>query len=324
MMLTDKPVIERLEQLVTVNRAGERRLYHAAEQVRNRGLKLLLKSYAQQHTRFADALISLLRQAGYEQTSTATPGAAFGRGLTDIQATMIVQREDRQQLVLNQAASEQAQALATYQQVLAEPLPATVQELVKHQAATLDQMQRQLTLLGEHDDHQVLVRLFDQVDQAEQVMDELAEAGFAADQVYTAPVEAMPVYAKEGRERGRSQRETVLAAVGLGALAGLVLGGILALAHRLYFPEVPGILSSTPAGVTIELLGAGLLIGAIFGAIFGLLIGRDAAEDDAYLYQESLQEGETLVAVMADSGQRAEAERIIGLRHEFEVEPVAS
>ena len=323
MMLTDPSVIKTLEELLTLNRESERRLYDAAEQARNRGLKLLLKSYAQQRTGFADALISLMRQAGYETLTTEPATAALSRGLTDIQATMIVRREDRQQLMLSQALTEEENALPHYAQALRQPLPAEVEGLLKQQYVVLDQMLRQLRLLANEEDHRLLVRLFDNANQAEQVVYELQEAGFGADQIYSAAVDALPVYLQEGKERPRSQRETVLVAAGLGLLVGLVLGGILAFAHRLYFPEVPGILSSTPTGVTIELLSAGAVIGALFGAIFGLLMGRDALEDDAYLSQEIIQEGDTLVAVVADADHESLAERIVGLRHEYEVEPVA-
>jgi hypothetical protein len=214
--------------------------------------------------------------------------------------------------------------LAKYKQALQQPLPAEVQDLLKHQYVALDKMLRQMRLLGNEEDHRLLVRLFDNADKAERVVYELEEAGFGAEQIYSAAVEALPVYTRERTQRRRAQGETVLAAAGLGLLVGLVLGGILAFAHRTYFPEVPGILSSTPTGVTIELLSAGAVIGALFGTIFGLLIGRDAAEDDSYLSQESIHDGDTLVAVVADTGKESLAERIVGLRHEYEVEPVAS
>lgn len=324
MVLTDNKAIETLKHLVTICQESERRLYDAAEQTRNRGLKLVLKSYAQQRTRFADALISLLREAGYETARADTPGGALSRGWTEIQATMIVRREDRQQHVLTVAADEEERALQSYTQALQEPLPAEVQDLVRNQSVELQKMQRQLRLMAETEDHRILVRLFNQNQKAEEIVEELAEAGFDAERIYTAPVEAVSVYTNEQRARRRSQRQTVLTAAGVGALVGLVLGAFLAFAQRLYFPEVGGILTNTPAGLVVEVVGGGVLIGALFGALFGLFIGRDAVEDDAYLYEKSIQEGDTLVAVVADTATEAEAERIVGLRHEFEVEPVAS
>ena len=123
-MLTDKSVIETLQRLVSVCRESERRFYQAAEQIRNRGLKLMLKSFAQRRARLADALISLLREEGYETVSTSSPGSALSRGWTDIQATMIVRREDREQHVLTAAADEEEGTLQSYAQVLQQALPA--------------------------------------------------------------------------------------------------------------------------------------------------------------------------------------------------------
>jgi hypothetical protein len=99
------------------------------------------------------------------------------------------------------------------------------------------------------------------------------------DQIYRAPIEAVALYTNEEKQRRRSLRETVVTAAILGGGVGLVLGGVLAVGHRLYFPEVSGLFTATPNGVMVELLIYGALIGASFGTLFGFLIGGDAAED---------------------------------------------
>jgi hypothetical protein len=84
------------------------------------------------------------------------------------------------------------------------------------------------------------------------------------------------------------------------------------------------VFTSNPVGIVLEGVAAGALVGAFFALIFGLFIGRDAVEDDSYLSTQSLRQGDTLVAVFTDASHIAEAERIIGLRHQFEVEPAAA
>jgi uncharacterized protein (TIGR02284 family) len=166
-----------LPQLVTIFRASERRFYHATEHVRNRGLKLLLKSYTQQHARFAEQLIHLMRPANEEQ-APAVAGDALERGWSDIQTTMIVRRQDRQRHVLTTLADEEERTLQQFAQALQAPLPADVLDMLRRQYVELDRMQRQLRLLAEASDRRILVRLFNDADKAEAVITHLKEEGF--------------------------------------------------------------------------------------------------------------------------------------------------
>lgn len=316
----DRDVLKRLIETI---RASERRFYHVAEHVRNRGLKLILKTYVQQRADFADALTRLLQQAGAEPPADGDLSGALSRGWMDVKATMIVRRHARQQHLLTEVADEEDATLQAYDQALEQPLSDDVKALVRQQAIEIERVQRRLRQLAAASDLRILARLYDDAEEAQQVLARLERAGFEHDDIYSTRIEAVDLYTDDVAARRRSLKETILVAGGIGAGVGLVLSGLLALAHRLYFPEIGGILADTPAGVTIELISGGIVIGALFGAIFGVLMGRDAAEDDAYLYAESLQQGDTLVAVFTDGAQVARAEQIVGLRHQFEVEPVA-
>jgi hypothetical protein len=52
-------------------------------------------------------------------------------------------------------------------------------------------------------------------------------------------------------------------------------------------------------------------------------MGQDIVEDDEYLYAESLQNGNTLIAVTASPNNRPTVEKALGLQHQFEVQPSA-
>lgn len=313
-----------LKHLIEASRASERRFYNASEHVRNRGLKLILKTYVQQRAQFADTLTRLLERAGDEPPTDVDLGGTLSRGWTDVKATMIVRRQVRQQHVLTEVADEEDATLQAYEQALQQPLPDEMQKLIRQQAVEVERVQRRLRQLAGAGDLRILTRLYDDAEEARQVLQRLERAGFGDDDIYTARIEAVDLFGGDVTERRRSMKDTILVAGGIGAGVGLVLSGLLALAHRLYFPEIGGILADTPAGVTIELISAGIVIGALFGVIFGALMGRDAAEDDTYLYTKSLQQGDTLVAVFTDRDKVSRAERIVGLRHQFEVEPVAT
>jgi uncharacterized protein (TIGR02284 family) len=313
-----------IKHLVEVSRESERRFYNAAEHVRNRGLKLILKTYVQQRAHFADVLTRLLDQAGAEPPTDVELVGSLSRGWTDIKTTMIVRRRVRQQILLNEVADEEDATLKTYDRALQQPLPGDVEAIVRQQAVEIERVQRRLRQLAGASELRILARLYDDAEEARQVLSRLERAGFGDDDVFSARIEAVEIFGDDVSDRRRSMKDTILAAGGIGAAVGLVLSGLLALAHRIYFPEIGGILADTPAGVTVELIIGGIAIGLLFGVIFGALIGRDAAEDDSYLFTKSLQQGDTLVAVFTESGQVSRVEQIVGLRHQFEVEPTAA
>lgn len=315
--------IEILERLQQACQESQRRIFLASEHVRNRGLKLVLKSYVQQRANFAYELGMMIHRATSDNPADTSPSPSLARGWTGIQTTMIVRREDRQQHILQELHSdEEKQLLARYQEALHQPLDPAVTDLLSRQQQAIEAVQRRLQVLAsEQTNQRFVVRLYNQPEQAERVVDQLISQGFDESDIDVVEVEDVGLYLAQGPERRRSLRETTLTSAMLGGVVGLILGGILALGHQIYFPEVGGILTDTRLGVTIELLAAGLGIGMLFGSIVGLFMGRDAAEDDAYLFAESIQHGDRLVIVFTDVAHEPQVEQILGLQHEFEVQP---
>jgi len=323
-MELDDNTIRRLNHLIQVCEESAKRFYNAAEHIRNRGLKLVLKSYVQERVRFANELRSLVNRAGEAVTSAEPVSESLSRGWTDIKATMTVQREGRQDLVLAELAAEETKTLTQYTEAINEPLPPAIRTLIERQLAEIRKIQRRLALLAEETDHRILVRLFNHTSRAEQVIQQLTRAGFPRDDIYTASIEELDIYTGAAREKKRTMRDTVVTSVLIGLVFGAVLGLLFSFAQRYYFPEWNGVFTSNPVGIVLEGMAAGALVGAFFALIFGLFMGRDAVEDDSYLSTQSLRHGDTLVAVFTDPSHIAEAERIIGLRHQFEVEPAAA
>jgi hypothetical protein len=91
---------------------------------------------------------------------------------------------------------------------------------------------------------------------------------------------------------------------------GAILGLIFGLA-TLVFPEINmmGDMGAVPTVFVSLLLGAG--IGAGFGVLFGSLIGSGIAEEDKYLYAESVAEGRYLLTVEVESKRAKEASEIL-------------
>lgn len=294
---------------------------YAAQHTRNRGLKLLLKSYANERAYFQEQLRELGEPLP-ETITTHESSGALSRGLANVRAWFMVRRQTRQRLLLHKAMEAEQAAVTAYSQALNEELPAAAQSVVRSQLASLRQAVKRLdALAARRTGDAMLVRLYDQPAQVEQVVQALAGKGVAQDEIYVADVQKLSPDADDAPERERSRWETMLAAALIGAVLGAIIVLPFALALRMYLPQINGIFATSPNGVLLEYVIGGFLVGAIFGLYFSIFIGQDIVEDDAYFTAQSLDQGTLLVAVGANSANRAEIERVLGLQHQFEVQP---
>jgi len=321
---SDTNIAQKLNQLIESCMESDKSFYSAAEQIDNRGMKLLVKSYAQQHAQFTTQLQSMVRQMGDIPPENRDPVAAVGRGLTDVKAAMTVKRAGRQHLVLEEALQSENKTLNAYTEALKTALPEQIRDAVAQQAARLRTIQGQLKLLAGEAQRQLVVRLYNRADEAKMVVNQLQQAGFSSDEIYATSIEqAARVYTADTQERGKSKGQTIIATGLAGAGFGLVLGVLLGIFQNLLAPNTLGFLPASGIGVVFLVGLIGAVIGAIFGLIFGLLIGQDKTEEDTYLYTESLQDGDTLVVVFTNDQNKAKAEQIVGLKHQREIKPAA-
>ncbi len=293
---------------------------HAAQHTRNRGLKLVLKSYAQERAEFQEQLRGS-DGAPAPLTPPAT-GSALGRGWASMRAWFTIRRQSRQRLLMQKALQSDKDAIAAYEEALHQQLPAELDSLVRNQLAALHQAESRITALAApRRGGALLVRLYERPEQVVQVVSALEGAGVRRDQVYVADVDRLQLYAGDKSDRERARWETMAAAALVGALIGCVIILPFAIALRIYFPQLNGLVADTPTGVLLEYLVGGALVGAIFGLYFSIFIGQDIVEDDAYFYEQSLENGKVLVAVPATPTNRADVEKVLGLQHQFEVKP---
>lgn len=295
---------------------------YAAQHTRNRGLKLVLKSYAQQHAEFQDQLRTL---APAGEAAPHTTGSALGRGWASMRAWFTIRRQSRQRLLMEKALQSEKDTITAYEEALRASLPAQAQQIVQEQLTALRRtVSRLAALAAPRRDGTLLVRLYERPEQLDQVVSALEGAGVQREQVYIADVQRLQPYADDTSGRERARWETMAAAALVGALVGAAIILPFAIALRLYFPQLNGIFTDSPTGVLVEYLVGGALVGAIFGLYFSIFIGQDIVEDDAYFYEQSLENGQVLIAVSATPANRAEVEKALGLLHQFEVKPQAA
>lgn len=148
------------------------------------------------------------------------------------------------------------------------------------------------------------VAVFDDRDDAQDAINALRDAGFAAEDI--------SVVARDRDTAGALAEETGTeagAGAATGALAGGLLGGVAGWLVGIGALAIPGVGPIVAAGPIAAALG-GAAIGAAGGGIIGALTGAGVPEEEARYYDTEFQRGGILVTVMA-RGRYGEAMSIL-------------
>ena len=142
--------------------------------------------------------------------------------------------------------------------------------------------------------------------QAEQVLTELRESGFAPDQV--------SVVAQDTGEAQTMIEETGMgeevAAAGTGAAVGGLAGGVAGWLVGIGALAIPGLGPIMAAGALATTLG-GAALGAAAGGLIGALVAMGIPEEEARGYEASVRGGSVLLTVTASREEQVrEARRI--------------
>jgi hypothetical protein len=156
-----------------------------------------------------------------------------------------------------------------------------------------------------------VVGLFDNFTDAQNVVQELVNAGFERSEISLLANDQRGEYSRAVGDTGESAAGEGAAA---GAIGGGVLGGVLGLLVGVGALAIPGIgpvLAAGPLAAALGTAGASTLVGAGIGAaaggIIGALVGAGIPEEDANFYAEGVRRGGTLVLVRSsdDMANRA-------------------
>jgi len=153
--------IQRLNHLYRLCKAGERGFQVVAANVGNRGLKVLLETFAHQRGQFARELENeILRLGGLASERDSIRGLIH-RGRINILATLTIGAQNVEQLVLNEALLGERAAVRAFRGALAQDLPAATRSLVDRQHAQVEETRAQIELLLGRSGKRLLVGLFD-------------------------------------------------------------------------------------------------------------------------------------------------------------------
>ena len=302
-------VLSMLNQLIRLNKESERGFETAAEHVKNRGLKIVLKTFAQQRACFAADLAgaaAMIRPDWLSQSGARGPShrilASVHRGWIDIKAAMAVGRESTERVVLTEGQrAEGGIAVREYQKALRMNLSEALHAQIQSQLEQIQAAHQRLSLLsGQHGRRQI-VQLFDTPQDANHSVDRLRAMGIASKMLSVTPVEKVMEFYECNCQSSR-----IWDGVGAGSVVGIVLGLVIGMVVG--FSAYAGTASAMISTLWIPAF-LGILIGAIGGAFFGALIGQATTEDDLYDYHESMRLGSTLVVVEVAETQAAEIQQ---------------
>jgi uncharacterized membrane protein len=161
-----------------------------------------------------------------------------------------------------------------------------------------------------------VVGLFDDFSEAQSVVQELVNNGYAREDISLAANDATGEYAKYKDSGGMS-------GTAIGAGTGAVVGGIGGLLVGLGALTIPGIGPIVAAGPLIATLtGAG--VGAVAGGLIGALTDIGVPEEEAGYYAEGVRRGGTLVAVRAEDHLADRAAEIMESHHAVDIDQRAA
>lgn len=307
MATNNKHVVKTLNYLYKICHAGERGFETAAENVSNRGLKVFLKHYAQQRRQFRAEVRAEIERLGGKVIARPSIRGIVHRGRMAIIATLTIGPQNVEQVVLKEAALGEQAAVSAYKDALEKELPPETKNLVERQYEQIEAVREQIVRLRGRSGQHLVVRLFDSNEDKEEAIRALQQAGFNPDVIETILLhDAVDLY----RGKGSTVTDTVIS----GAVGGAIWGSILGAAAGLGVLLIPGLepfWSTTIQGTWAIIALGGTAIGASFGVILGFLIGVGVAEEDTFLYEDSVEHGNVLVMLNIDGKRAQEAAQIM-------------
>ncbi len=128
--LSNDDVISTLNGLIQTAKDGEEGYKAAADAIERSDLKALFYEFAQQRSRFAGELQSLVHALGGDPESTGSLSGSVHRGWMDLKAAVTGKNE---QSILNDCERGEDAAKDAYGDALQEGLPANIMETVQEQ-----------------------------------------------------------------------------------------------------------------------------------------------------------------------------------------------
>jgi len=301
-------VIRTLNRLIALCIASEKGFNVAAENVKNRGLQVMFKTYAKERAQFADTLHKIVSEYGADPAQGSGPLAAAHRGWINIKAAMTIGQPATEKVVLAEVVRGERVAVRGYEDALKKLLAPEIESVVAEQKQRISQVSSRVQELEGRDGTRLVVRLFDSEGDAADAEEQLKAAGFDAANIERVPLsQVLNLY--EGQHVMDTTAESGLAGAVAGALLGVVLG-IVAGFSGLVAPGT-SLFSMGVAETFMWTILLGAVAGLFFGALIGAIIGLGVSQEDEYRYASSVRHGSLLLLLRVDTKRATEAADIM-------------
>ena len=308
--MNNQETIRTLQQLHKLCKAGERGFNIIAKTVNNRGLKLMLKTYAQQRRQMADALATQIAAAGGTIPSRRSFRGMIHRGRIAIMTTLAIGPMETENVALKEAVLGEKTAVAAYQNALKKNLTPEAKTLVEQQFAQIQAVNQKVNELRGLSSDRLVVRLFNSEQDAATAVSALANMNFSQDAIETINLsQANEFNGRYNGEKAVTKEATISGGLG-GAIWGSILGAVAGIG-LLQFTGIEPFGAATMAGTWGLIALSGTVSGMLIGAILGFFIGLGVSEQDAYLYDASIQRGTTMVLLKTNPRRAPEASQIM-------------
>jgi len=302
-------------KVLTLLEKSAQTLRHAAENVENRGLKLLLKVMAQERVYMLNQLRQAIGKAATDPLDASRKSSAttLQQGLEDIQTSMTVQRAGRENVTLGHLAQEEEALLKSYTREIEGHPSDPLRNELESQRARIAQFYTRLMAVGEGVEP-IVARVFDTRIEGESAVTRLREQGLDPSQIDVATINQVtrPVLRSTANPAGPNKT------MAAGAFSGAIVGGLVGLALAIYVWLSPQLEGWVTVGPWALLIGA-IIIGACFGTVFGFFIGQNRKEDDLAVTADGLINGEILVVTYPLPHQVVLVEDILQVHHAREL-----
>ncbi|MFZ1396733.1 MAG: PA2169 family four-helix-bundle protein [Candidatus Promineifilaceae bacterium] len=308
--MNTKETIRTLQQLYKICKAGERGFNTIAKSVNNRGLKVMLKSYAQQRRQMASELKGLLEEMGDTISTRRSLRGTIHRGRIAIMTTLAIGPMETESVALKEAVLGEKTAVRAYETALKKNLTPEAKALVGQQFAQVQDVNQKVNRLHGLPSDRLVVRLFNSERDAATAVATLAQMNFPQDAIETIDLSQTNEFAR----RYQGEKAVVKEAALSGSLGGSIWGsilGALAGAGLLQFTGIDPFGATTVAGTWGLIALGGTVSGLLIGAVLGFLIGLGVSEQDAYLYDVSIERGNTMVLLSTKPQRAPEAAQIM-------------
>jgi uncharacterized protein (TIGR02284 family) len=293
-----------LAHLYKIVEAGELGYAVVASNVKNRALKYLFQSYAQQRRQFKDEILAELHKIDVQYKPTSSVLGMVHRGRIDIFAHFTIGDENVEKVLFKEIMIGEGAAIQTYEKTLKQDLPSEIRPVIERQFQEVQKVVDQVHLLRGENGKRLLMRLYNTRPDAEEAVQSLKQEGITEEKIEIenfTPVQIEPYSLRRGR--ATAIFETVLSGLVGAEIWGIVAAVLVAI----------GILGNAAfdhQAVSSAVIGAsmlGLLAGAAWiGIVIGFFIGWGVVTQDDYVSQ-TIQDGEFLLQTLINESAASKA-----------------